>query len=154
MDKETIFRLLKSVLLTFLVSTSISYFLIFLGFSFLPSFILLTVIQFLFFYFYGEYANKKRAESFIKLQEKIVESNSKQTTTVVCPCDRRIQTTIPIDINSENKYICQGCDKQISVFIETKTALSTEPATSNPLNSPILLEQLENIINKNDLRRS
>jgi len=145
-DKLALLKLLKSLIITLTVSGSVAYFLTFTGISFLPSFIFFTVAQFLFFYFYGEYINKKNLETIIKAETNIFKEKQKQTSTVICPCDRKIETNIPLNLNSQNFYTCPGCDKKITVFIETKTALSTEPVDINNLNLPLIYDQVEKII--------
>lgn len=81
-------------------------------------------------------------------QIKYAEIQSSQSTTVTCPCDRNLQTTIPININGENSYTCQGCEKLIKVSIETKTALATTPVVSSPLDSPLFLDHVEKLLKK------
>lgn len=84
----------------------------------------------------------------VDAQIKFAELQSAQSTTVTCPCDRNLQTTIPIKINEENTYTCQGCNKLIKVGIETKTALATTPVTLNPLDSPLFVDQVEKLLQK------
>lgn len=140
--------LLKSLILTAGVAAAFSFFLLSFGINFFQSFIALIVIQFIFFYFYGEYLKRKNAKLTIEAELRLAEENSKQTTVVTCPCDRNIETVIPINLNSDNNYMCPGCNKNISVFITTKTALATTPVTVNPLEGPIFMESLDKIINK------
>ena len=147
-----IVQLIKSLSITFTVAAAIGYFLTTLGISFLPTFFLAVIVQFLFFYFYGEIVKRRNAILQVETEINIAKELSKQQVTVTCPCDRNIQTTIPIDISQSNSYVCQGCNKDISVFIETKTALSTKPVLNNPLDTPIVLEELQKVL-KNDANR-
>lgn len=152
MEKTLLLKLFKSLFITLIVSGSISYFLTYAGIYFLPSFILFTVIQFLFFYFYGEYVNKKNLSTLIEAETRIFKEKQKQSTIVVCPCDRKIETTIPINLDKQNSYICPGCDKKVSVFVETKTALSTEPVDMVDVNLPIIYDRVEKLLKTNENR--
>lgn len=147
MNQLTI-TLFKSVLITLIVAGIGSYFLYSIGISFIPSFLLLIVFQFLFFYFLGEYKKNKVLEFQKEIENKIIEETYKQSALVTCPCDRNIQTDIPININGDNNYMCPGCNKSVSVFITTKTALATTPVTINPLETPILESFVETLKNK------
>ncbi len=143
---EIYLTLVKSLVITVLVAATFSYFLSFLGIPVYSSFILLVVIQFLFFYFFGEYQKNKRNNLKVQADLKLLEEINRQSTDVICPCDRNIRTHIPININGDNNYTCPGCNKNISVFITTKTALATTPVTVNPLEAPIFLDKIKDII--------
>ena len=67
----------------------------------------------------------------------------KITVDVTCPCDKKVQTTIPIEMNSDNSYICGQCDKRIRVLLETKTVLKTDPILVDPLKDPDLLHTVQ-----------
>lgn len=150
MDKTALFKLAKSLAIVFLVSCTFSYFLVLVGANFLASFLSLTILQFLFFYFYGEFVTSRNVKLLLQTEIDIAKENSKQVAQVTCPCDRKILSSIPININAPNSYSCPGCDKQISVFVETKTALSTQPIITDPLTSPIIIKEIENKI-KNEI---
>lgn len=146
MEKGFLLRILKSIIITFSVSLILSYFITFTGIPFLPTFLVITLLQFLFFYFYGEYLKNKKMELIISAEAEITKEKLKQFTDVECPCDRKIQTNIPLNIYGKNNYVCPGCNKQVNVYIETKTALSTEPVFTNPLDSPLLTDEVEKLI--------
>lgn len=130
MDKQLLMTLGKSLLITFAVAGIIAFFLNSLGLYFIPTFLFFILLQFLGFYFYGEHVKRKNDKTRITAQLKITEELSKQQATVTCPCDRNVETTIPIKITGENKYVCPGCTKEIKVFVSTKTALVTTPTDS------------------------
>lgn len=148
MDRTALFKLLKSLAIVFLVSGTFSYFLLFLGANFIAAFLSITILQFLFFYFYGEFVTSKNVKLILQTEIDIAKEKSKQITQVVCPCDRKIASPVPINLNAPNSYKCPGCDKQISIFVETKTALSTQPILTDPLTTPIVLDQIKNISNE------
>ena len=148
MNKDTFLSLIKGITITMLVAGTISYFLSHFLAPFVPTFLVLVLFQFVFFYFYGEYRKRKFLKIQMETQVKYDEMQSAQSTTVTCPCDRNLQTTIPIKFNEENTYNCQGCNKQIKVSIETRTALATNPVIINPLDSPLFVEQVERLLKK------
>lgn len=141
--------LIKSISITILVAITVSYFLASFSIPFLNTFVFCIIIQFLFFYFYGEYVKNKKNKFLLAMELKEIEERNKQSTTVTCPCDRNIKTTIPIDVNSVNDYVCPGCNKNISVFVTTRTALATTPMSVNPLESPVFLESIEEKLKTN-----
>jgi len=147
-----ILQIIKSLIITFTVAAAIGYFLTTVGISFLPTFFLVVILQFLFFYFYGEIVKRRNETLQVEAEINIAKELSRQQVTVTCPCDRNIQTTIPVDLSRQNSYVCQGCNKDISVFIETKTALSTKPVMSNPLDTPIMLDEIQKVL-KDDANR-
>ena len=77
---------------------------------------------------------------------KAMEEISKVTADVICPCDRRTITSLPLSLHSKNEYTCQGCNKRIAVVLEPKTALITEPMNTTSLEDPEFLENLKKII--------
>lgn len=74
---------------------------------------------------------------------KAMEEISKVTTRVICPCDRGIVAEIPISLHNKNEYTCAGCSKKISVIIEPKTALATEPMDETLLDNKDFIVELE-----------
>lgn len=85
------------------------------------------------FYFYGEHVKRKNAEIQAQLELESAIQLKKITADVVCPCDKKVETTIPIDMNGDNSYICSQCDKKIKVIVTTKTFLKTDPISQDPL---------------------
>jgi hypothetical protein len=142
-NRDIVFRIIKSLIITLAVSTTIAYFLTNFNFNFFSTFSIAVIVQFLIFYFYGEYVKNNNYKFLLKVEKEIAIQRNKQTATVLCPCDRRVESIIPINVEGPNSYICPGCEKQISVFVETKTALSTEPVVNNPLDAPLLIDQIE-----------
>lgn len=52
---------------------------------------------------------------------------SKQGVEVTCPCYRENKVYIPIRLDGINDYKCLECDKNVSVNVDVKTFLVTEP---------------------------
>lgn len=126
-------RLITSLVVTFCVSGSISWFLYAFGFSFVGSFVALTVLQFVAFYFYSEYVRTRmlvEEQRLIALKEAEFE---KQGVEVSCPCDRNVRSFVPISLTERNEYLCPGCNKLVNVNVQCKTVLVTVPVLTDPL---------------------
>lgn len=130
-----------SIGLTLLVGCLLSWPFTFLGINFFSGLAFFVVLQFVGFYFYRDYIDRKMA---IKEQELIVMREaelSEQGAEVVCPCDRQIKTFVPIMLNGRNPYMCPGCNKGINVSVKLKTYLTTIPVVDT-------VEDIVNNINK------
>lgn len=148
-------QIIRSLSITFAVSLVCSLFLLNFNFNFVYSFLFFTLTQFVGFYFYGEYIRFKNNKFAIEAEIKAMEELSKVTTDVFCPCDKRVVTTIPLNLKDKNEYTCQGCLKKIAVFIETRTALITEPMDKTMLDDANFIAEVQEIARKqNDLQRS
>lgn len=120
-------RLFTSLGLTAAIASVISWPLTYIGIDFISSLIALTTLQFVGFFFYNEYVSRKMILAEQKMLIDAEKELLKQSAEVSCPCDRGIKTVVPINIAERNEYICPGCNKNIHVIIETKTALVTTP---------------------------
>ena len=138
--------LLRGVGITCIVSAAVGLFLVPFSIPFINTFIFTLVCQFIIFYFYGEYVRRKNNKIRLEAELKLEEEKSRQYANVVCPCDRQILSTIPLSLNMENRYSCPGCKKDISVFVETKTALTTVPLLNNPLDAPLIAEEVNKLL--------
>jgi len=125
--------LLKSLAITAAVSAIFSWPATYIGISYLSAFGFFTVLQFVIFYFYNDYTNKRIAIEGEKILLAREAELSKQGAEVICPCDRNIKCFVPIVINDRNDYICPGCKKTINVLVNLKTVLTTTPITHDPL---------------------
>jgi len=133
-NNKLFFTIGKSFLITVIVAATLSFLVNSFGVAFLPSFLFFLLFQYVGFYFYGEHLKRKADKLKIDTELKLLQEQSKQKATVICPCDRGIETTIPINVNGENKYKCPGCIKDITVFVTTKTALATTPTDTFKIN--------------------
>jgi hypothetical protein len=77
-----------------------------------------------------------------------LEAIARITAPVVCPCDKGIVQNIPISLNSKTQYTCDGCSKKITVFIEPKTALATEPLDVTSLDDPEFIQSITKTLEK------
>lgn len=129
-----VLKLLRSIALTVGVAAAAAWPLIYLGIGFVSSFIFFVILQFVGFYFYNEYVQRKIAlqeQEIINERERIL---AQQGMDVSCPCDRKVKAFVPISLMGRNEYTCPGCDKTISVVVEPRTALVTTPVDTSILN--------------------
>lgn len=115
------------------ISFLFALFLTNIGFNFWVSSAFFFLLQIILFYFYGEHVKRKNAYIKAQLELEAAIQLKKITADVVCPCDKKVGTTIPIDMNGDNSYTCSQCEKKIKVVVETKTFLKTDPIVDNPL---------------------
>lgn len=136
-------RLFVSFLATLSVSILGGLFFLNFHFNFLVTTFFFFALQIIGFYFYGE--RRKRLNALAQAQlELIAAAELKRITAdVVCPCDKKVETTIPIDMNGDNSYICSQCEKKVGVIVTCKTVLKTDPIVEDPLTKPDVIETFE-----------
>jgi hypothetical protein len=61
------------------------------------------------------------------LNYKKLEQYNQQGVEITCPCYREKKALIPIKLNQVNDYKCLDCNKNVSVNVDVKTFLATEP---------------------------
>ena len=62
-----------------------------------------------------------------KLANDRISEYTKQGVEVTCPCSRAIKNLIPIQLNTDNSYKCLDCARNVTVNVEVKTFLETQP---------------------------
>lgn len=125
-------RLVVSLVTTIAIAGIGAWPLTYIGINFFSALIALTTLQFIGFYFYHEYIDRKTA-----LQEQALllareAELSKQGAEVICPCDRGVKSFVPIILNERNEYTCPGCKKDVNVLVNLKTVLVTTPIVETP----------------------
>ena len=147
MLKNPIFlKIIYSLIITSTVSILGGLFCLNFGFNFWITCSFFFISQFVVFYFYGESVKRKNALIEASLELEAISQLKKITADVVCPCDKKTQTTIPIEMNSDNSYVCGGCNKRIGIALDVKTFLKTDPITNDPLVDKDLLQQVEEVL--------
>ena len=141
--KDIFKKLVYGFGLTVVVSVLAGLFLLNIGFSFWITCLFFFILQVVGFYFYGESVKRKNAFIEAKLELAAASELAKISVDVVCPCDKGVKTTIPIETNSDNTYICAQCEKRVSVLLETKTFLKTDLIIEDPLKNPKLIKDVE-----------
>jgi len=100
-------------------------------------------IQFVFTYIFNSILNTITALKNKKLENERIKEFTMQGMEVECPCSRKIKAFIPIRLNTSNKYKCGECQKTISVFLNSTTALTTEPIEdTNTINPRIIQDAI------------
>jgi uncharacterized protein YlaI len=98
-----------------------------LGINFWVGLFLGLALQFLIFNIYSNiltiYVNLKNK----KLENERIKEFSYQGSEVTCPCYKKIKSFVPIRLNTDNSYLCQECKKEIAVYIDVSTAITTQP---------------------------
>ena len=74
-----------------------------------------------------------------KLENERIKEFSLQGLEVTCPCSLKKTEFVPIVLNTNNNYKCDYCQKNVSVYIATETALVTETIASVTLPAPVPL---------------
>jgi hypothetical protein len=143
--KSIIWKICKSLFLTISISILFGLFFFNVGYNFYISSIFFFIIQIIGFYFYGDYIKRKTAFQEAELQLKMNAELKKISADVTCPCDKKVQMTIPINMNEDNFYTCSQCNKKVTVLVETKTALRTDPIDVNGdiLAHPVIIKEVE-----------
>lgn len=148
MQSTVLFKILKSFLITVSVSVIFGYVASTIVGNFIAWAAAFTVSQFIIFYVVGEYIKIKNNRKIIEVETKRQEILAQQSIDVVCPCDRAIPTNLSVKLDRQNSYTCLGCNKQIGIQIQAKTYLLTTPVSVNPIDTPILVEHVEDLIRK------
>lgn len=141
--KDVFKKLIYGLGLTTVVSILGGLFFLNIGFNFFATFFFFFILQVVGFYFYGESVKRKNAFIEAKLELAAAAELAKISADVICPCDKKVKTTIPIEMNSDNAYICAQCEKRVSVLLETKTFLKTDPIIEDPLKNPKIIQDVE-----------
>jgi hypothetical protein len=138
-------KILTSLSITVGVSVVCSLFLLNFGFNFFYSILFFILLQIIGFYFYGEYVRQKNNKLAVLAEIKAMETLAQVTVDVLCPCDKQVPTTLPLSLRKKNEYICSGCNKKVSVILEPKTALTTEPMNSTLLDDVQFINKIEKL---------
>lgn len=142
-------QIFKSIIITIGVSLLFSLFFSYFNIPFLHTFIFFTLLQVLGFYFYGEFIRQRNARIQAEYDIEIARELSKSTAEVVCPCDESAKAMVPIYFDRKNTYKCQKCNKNVSIYVNLKTAIETIPVIDSPIDF-ITEEALEKLKLKNE----
>ncbi len=143
-------KFLKSILCIALVSLVLTFCL----YPFFPQtiwtiislFVFFSVIQIVSYYLVTLSIDAYTQVTLKKIEVEQLKLYSKITYAVACPCAIKNVEHQPIDISGENFYICNKCQKDISIRIGVETALKTSPTPDVNLNK--LLDKIKPIIDK------
>jgi len=132
--------------LTVLVVTAIlfGFILKHFGINLLAGVLFGVIIQFGIYYAFTTTLNVYIELRNKKLENERIKEFSLQGLEVTCPCTLKKTEFIPIVLNTNNSYKCDHCQKNISVYISTETALMTETIASVTLPAPVPLVITDN----------
>lgn len=97
-------------------------------------------IQFIGTYIFNSVLNAIVALKNKKLENERIKEFTMQGLEVECPCSKKVKAFIPIRLNTANKYKCAECQKTISVFFNSSTALTTEPIEDTDTLNPKIIK--------------
>jgi len=113
--------ILRSIIITLIISSSISAVLI--NYGFWQIFTITTGVQIVLF----AVVNSLREASIRKVEVERIKTLEKQGIQVTCPCYKEISQFIPVVLNEDNSYMCDGCNKRVNVEINAETRMATMP---------------------------
>lgn len=116
-------NVVKSLLTLLTISSSVAFLFSNNWIGFIKYFVFTTVVQTVIYNVYKDYLKQK----FEKVYNERLKEYSKQGCEISCPCDRACRHFIPIELNGDNSYTCQDCDRKIAVDVQVKSFLSTDP---------------------------
>ena len=119
-------KLLLSLFLTSVISAGFSYFLTSLGIPFLKSFVVATILQFLFFYFYNSYKQSKFNKFTVeRLSETEMQFEHAGTDVTCANCKKEVFA--PIELPEPSNFTCPHCGSENSIYLNIETAVTTRP---------------------------
>ena len=84
-------------------------------------------LQFLVYYIYSNSFTAYILLKNKKLENERIKEFSYQGVEVTCPCYKKINAFVPIRLNTDNSYTCQECKKDVAIYIDVSTAVTTQP---------------------------
>ena len=116
------FNILKPLLLTLVLSSSVSLLIAGDLYSFLKYFFVVTVLQII---LYNAY--KTVVSLFAeKIKNERIKEFSKQGLEVTCPCYLSKKMFVPIELGADNSFNCLECKKDVSVEVKASTFMKTD----------------------------
>jgi hypothetical protein len=128
-------NVLKSLLILFSISCSISLLFSKNIIDYIKYFLSISLIQIILYQIY-----LKIVSIFIeKIKLDKIKEYSKQGMEVSCPCYKANKVFIPIRLNGNNDFKCLECNKNVSVTVDVKTFLATEPLDGDATDAALLM---------------
>lgn len=124
---KTLFKIAQSFLITIGISYTVAYFTsIFNKQLLVPTFLLVTVLQFVIFYFYNSKKQERRQNSYLEFLSEQQTMFEEQGTDVECASCKNI-VFAPIKISNPESFSCPHCGVENSVYVNVETAVITKP---------------------------
>ena len=124
--KETIIRLLGSVLKAAGLSVVIAGVVYVTQGPALVAFVISFIGQFVISYFYNSYIEVKAAKIIKEQQLKELEILAKVTFTIPCAACK-VESEVVVNPKEDNHFICPNCKARNAVYLSAEAALVTEP---------------------------
>ena len=138
------FPIVKSLLIVSTASAAIAGIFYLLGYSFLNSFAVVFVSQFIL----AAITNTVR-DSWVAIREKHLENErikafAMQGAEVTCSfCNTRVFA--PIRLDEDNDFKCPSCDNVNSIYVNITVARSTAPLDADPLTTLSIIDDEEEV---------
>ena len=133
-----IIKIVKSLLMTLVISTLTALLFSLFGFELLNVFIITLVVIFIAGFLLGQISETLAVLNNKKLENERIKEFSKQGVSVDCAYCGEVNFT-PIRFDSKNTFACNECNKQNSIYLDIITTQIT-----NPLQSPAIQMQTIN----------
>lgn len=117
-------KIIRSLLITSLVSALFG--LLFIEKFFLV-FILSTILQFLFFYFFNSIYENYQIKKAVELQIAQEKNQLENTVRVLCPCGENNPQEVKLSLREDTIYPCSKCKKEVRATTNVGTTLITSP---------------------------
>ena len=124
--KETIIRLLGSVLKAAGLSVVIAGVVYVTQGPALVAFVISFIGQFVISYFYNSYIEVKAAKIIKEQQLKELEILAKVTFTIPCAACK-VESEVVVNPKEDNHFICPNCKARNAIYLSAEAALVTEP---------------------------
>lgn len=143
MDK---YQWLKSISILLGISISIAYCGTFLLWPVIPVFIISSLVQF----FAGDIITRifaaKHLENAKLAELETVKALEQQYAPVKCPCDRNSQQLVMLNVNEENLYTCNTCQKDCKTLVGWKSFQVTTPVGEDPFKNFNFAENRDSVL--------
>lgn len=104
-------------------------------------------LQFLLFNVYSTLLDVYVTLKNKKLENERIKEFSFQGVEVTCPCFKKIKSFVPLRLNTNNSYTCQECKKDVAIYVDVSTAITTQPIDNT---KEALVEILDNAITEGE----
>lgn len=115
-------KLLTSIGVTLLVSSLFA-----LLFKSWYVFLLSTVMQFVFFYFFNSIYENYLIQKAAQINLQTLKEENKNKVKVLCPCGENNPQDVTLNFNEDTLYECSKCKKQVRATSNVGTSLVTLP---------------------------
>lgn len=124
---KTILKIAQSLLITIGISYAVAYFIsIFNPELLIPTFLLITVFQFVVFYFYTSKKQAQQQQIYLEFLTEQQEIFEEQGAEVQCAGCKQL-VFVPVKINNPENFNCPHCNTENALYVNLETAVTTTP---------------------------